>query len=148
METVTSMLNLRGFYNQYCTLLSDDQRALFSYQEGTCPSLVLMQGVLVLTVQPADTGTDASFSALQVKEPKVYKYGAHLLECFADHFLPVNTTDGVRDSLSIALYGAGFQCVVPITNFKYEVQHAHGTLMRKDKEHEVSRVCGVILRRK
>lgn len=141
-------LNLRGFYNHFTALLSDDQRPLYTYSEGKCPSILLMQGVLVLTVQPSvPRHYDAVFTALQVKEPKVYHHGARLLEHFADYFLPSLAAD--KDAfLNIAVAGAGYQSAIPITCFAVEPQHAQGTVMRKDKEQEVSRICGVIIRRK
>lgn len=141
-------LNLRGFFNHFYTLLSDDQRPLYSYSEAAGSSILLMQGVVVLTVQPAvPRHYDAVFTAMQVKEQKVYRHGARLLEHFADYFLPSKQADDTA-YLNVALYGAGFQCVLPITTFGTEPQHAQGTIMRKDKEQEVSRVCGVIIRRK
>lgn len=137
--------NLRGFYNSYCALLDDDQRSMFSYVDSIQPAIVMLQGVLSLSVQPHETGFDASFSALQVKEVKIYKYGAHLLESFATAFLEGKNPD---ERVSVALYGAGYQCTIPILNLKMEPQYSHGILMKNAAEREVKRITGVTFWRK
>lgn len=144
----SQVLNLRGFFNHFCTLLSDEQRPLFRYDEQQMPSIVLMQGVVVLAVQPGTTGYDASLQALQCREPKVYHYGAFLMSAFVDHFLAVTAND-IRDAIDIAVYGSAYQVLIPLSSqFEVEAMHAHGTVLRKDQEKELTHICGAIVRRK
>jgi len=147
-KALDAIINLRGFYNDYCTLLSDDQRSYFSYDEAR-KSIVMMRGVLVLEARHEATGAHASLLCMQVKEPKIYKYAAHLLDALTDWVLPGFNADwNVQPGFTVKLEAAGYQCVLGVERFSHEVQYAHGTVERFDKEHEVRRIHSVVMRRK